>query len=164
VLRQMVRLTQPDGPPMTRGVDLHTKGKRGTQGKTTYNTHGRVVKVGPTFDQLLSNYASKKVGLHDWPTKKPRSLAKTKSPNKTTQNATQQASPIHLVMPGYFPLAYSSSTYCHVQMWNGTTMNPWYMHSPFAYSGWEHLHSIHFDPFIRWLWPRKKQSEKAFMH
>jgi hypothetical protein len=34
-------------------------------------------------------------------------------------------------------------------MWNGTTMNPWYMHSPFAYSGWGHLHSIPFDPLNR---------------
>jgi hypothetical protein len=45
------------------------------------------------------------------------------------------ASPIHPVMSGYFPPAYSSSVYCPIQMWNSTTMNPWYIHSSFAYSG-----------------------------
>jgi hypothetical protein len=38
--------------------------------------------------------------------------------------------------PGYFPPIYSSSVYCPTQMWNGTTMNPWYMYSPFVYPGW----------------------------
>jgi hypothetical protein len=37
------------------------KVKKQTREKRTYNTHGRMVKVGPTFDQLLSQYASKKV-------------------------------------------------------------------------------------------------------
>jgi hypothetical protein len=68
--------------------------------------------------------------------KKPRSPAKTKRLNKKARKATQQASLIDLVMPEYFPPAYSSSIYCPVQMWNGTTMSMWYMHSPFAYSGW----------------------------
>jgi hypothetical protein len=46
--------------------------------------------------------------------------------------------PIHpsLVMLEYFPPAYPSSICYPVQMWNGTMMNPWYMHSPFTYSGW----------------------------
>jgi hypothetical protein len=81
---------------MARGVDLHKKQKRRYRDKT-YNAHGRLVKVDPTFDQLLSKYASKKVVLHDRPTKKPRSPAKTKRPNKTARKATQQASHIHLV-------------------------------------------------------------------
>jgi hypothetical protein len=38
--------------------------------------------------------------------------------------------------PGYFPTIYSSSVYCPTQMWNGTTMNPWYIYSPFVYPGW----------------------------
>jgi hypothetical protein len=46
------------------------------------------------------------------------------------QKATQQALSIHPVMPGYFPPV------SLVQMWNGMMMNPWYMHSPFAYLGW----------------------------
>jgi hypothetical protein len=49
---------------------------------------------------------------------------------------TQQASPIHPVMPGCFPPTYSSSMCCPIQIWNGTTMNPWYMRTPFVYSGW----------------------------
>jgi hypothetical protein len=40
------------------------------------------------------------------------------------------------MIPWYFPPAYSSPIYCAMQMWNGMAMNPWYMHSPFAYSGW----------------------------
>jgi hypothetical protein len=30
------------------------KAKKETQGQSTYNAHGRLVKAGPTFDQLLS--------------------------------------------------------------------------------------------------------------
>jgi hypothetical protein len=41
------------------------------QRQSTFNTHGRLVKVGLTFDQLLSIYASKKVVLHDLSTKIP---------------------------------------------------------------------------------------------
>jgi hypothetical protein len=102
------------------------------QGQSTCNAHGRLVKVGPTFDQLLSKYASKKAVLCNQPAKKPR----TKQPNKTARKATQQASLIHRVMPGCSPPAYSSSIYYPIQMWNGTTINPWYIHSPFVYSGW----------------------------
>jgi hypothetical protein len=80
------------------------------------------------------------------------------------RKATRQASSIYPVMPGCFPPAYSSSIYCHVQIWNGMMMNPWYMHSSFVYSGWGHLHSIPFDPLIKWSWPRKMQSETTFMH
>jgi hypothetical protein len=47
------------------------KAKKGTQRQSTYNAHGRLVKAGPTFDQLLSKYASKKVVLRDRPPKKP---------------------------------------------------------------------------------------------
>jgi hypothetical protein len=43
-------------------------------------------------------------------------------------------------------------------------MNPWYMHSSFAYSGWGHLHSITFDLLVRWSWPKKMHSEMAFMY
>jgi hypothetical protein len=50
------------------------KERKETQGKST---HGRLVKAGPTFDPLLSKYASKVV-LCNRPTKKPRSPAKIK--------------------------------------------------------------------------------------
>jgi hypothetical protein len=42
------------------------------------STHGRLVNAGPTFDQLLSKYASKKAILCDRPTKKPWSPLKQK--------------------------------------------------------------------------------------
>jgi hypothetical protein len=134
VLKQTVRLIQLDSPPIPRGVSLHTKEKKGTQGQRKHNAHGRPVKAGTTFDQLLSKYANKNAVLCDRPTKKSRSSAKTKRSNKMARKVTQQALPIHPVMPGYFPPAYSSSVYCPIQMWNGTMMNPWYIHSPFAYS------------------------------
>jgi hypothetical protein len=51
-------------------------------------------------------------------------------------------------MPGYFSPAYTSSIYYPVQMWNGTAMNPWYMHSPLPIQAEGHLHSIPFDPLI----------------
>jgi hypothetical protein len=48
-LKQMVRLTQPDSPPMARGVVLHTKRKRRWMGKA-HMTH----MVGWTKSTLLS--------------------------------------------------------------------------------------------------------------
>jgi hypothetical protein len=98
------------------------KGKE-TQWQSTY---GRLIKADPTFDQLLSKNTSKKTVLRGRSTKKPRSPAKTKRVNKTAQKATQQASPIHPMRPGYFPPLYSSSVYYPVQTWN----------SPFVYLDW----------------------------
>jgi hypothetical protein len=115
-------------PPHKARMEMHEK--------STHNAHGRMVKADPTFDQLLSKYASKKVVLRDRPTKKPQSPAKRKRPNKTGRKATQQALPIHPVMLGYFLPAYPSWIYCPIQMCNGMMMNPWYVYSPFAYSGW----------------------------
>jgi hypothetical protein len=89
---------------------ISTQSKKGMQGQNTCNAHGRLVKVSPTFDQLLSKYASKKIVLGNRPAKKPQ----TKWPNKTARKATQQASPIHPMMPGCSPLAYSSSIYCPI--------------------------------------------------
>jgi len=100
------------------------------------STYGRLIKTDSTFDQLLSKNASKKTVLRDRLTNKPRSPAKTKWVNKTARKATQQASPIHPMRPGYFPPVYSSSVYYPVQTWNGTMINPWYMYSPFVYPYW----------------------------
>jgi hypothetical protein len=130
------------------------KARKEMQGQSQHATHGRLVKVGPTFDQLLAKYAGKKAFLRDWPTKKPRSPTKTKRPSKMARKTMQQASPIRPVMPGCFPPTYSSSMCCPVQIWNGTTMNPWYMCTPFVYSGWGHLHSIPFDSLIKWSRPK----------
>jgi hypothetical protein len=107
--------------------------RKETQGQSTYS---RLIKADPTFDQLLSKNTSKKTVLRDRSTKKPWSPAKMKRVNKTARKATQQASPIHPMRPGYFPPVYSSSVHYPIQIWNGTTMNPWYMYSPFVYPVW----------------------------
>jgi hypothetical protein len=140
------------------------KARKETRGQIQHDTHGRLVKDGPTFDQLLAKNANKKTVPRDQSTKKPWSPAKTKRPNKMAQKATQQASPVHPMRPGYFPPVYSSSVYYPVQIWNGTTMNPWHMYSPFVCPDWGHLHYIPFDPLIKWSWPRKIQSETTFIH
>jgi hypothetical protein len=108
------------------------------KGKETQrrSTNGRLIKADSTVDQLLSKNTSEKTVLRDRSTKKPRSPTKTKRVNKTARKATQQASPIHPMRPGYFPPVYSSSVYYPVQTWNGTMMNPWYMYSPFVYPYW----------------------------
>jgi hypothetical protein len=54
--------------------------RKETQGQSTYS---QLIKADSTFDQLLSKNASKKTVPHDRSTKKPRSPAKTKRPNKT---------------------------------------------------------------------------------
>jgi hypothetical protein len=159
---------QTNGPANSAGQStydqrrqpLHEARKK-TQGRSTYS---RLIKADPTFDQLLSKNASKKTVPRDRSTKKPRSPTKTKRPNKTAQKATRQASSVHPMRPGYFLPVYSSSVYCPTQMWNSMTMNPWCMYSPFVYPGWGHLHSIHFDPLIKWSWPRKIQSKTSFIH
>jgi hypothetical protein len=115
-----------------RRQPLH-EARNETQGQRTYS---QLIKADSTFDQLLSKNASKKTVPRDRSMKNPRSPAKTKWPNKMAQKATRQASLVHPMRPGYFPPVYSSSVYCPTQMWNGTTMNPWYIYSPFVYPGW----------------------------
>jgi hypothetical protein len=115
-----------------RRQPLH-KARKETQGQSTYS---RLIKADLNFDQLLSKNASKKTVPRDRSTKKPQSPAKTKRPNKTSQKATRQASHVRPMRSGYFPPEYSSSVYYPAQMWNGTTINPWYMYSPFVYLGW----------------------------
>jgi hypothetical protein len=65
------------------------KARKETQGQSQHDAHGRLIKAGPTFEQLLAKYASKKVVLCDRLTKKPRSPTKTKRPSKTTRKTTQ---------------------------------------------------------------------------
>jgi hypothetical protein len=140
-------LSITDGPTPTCGrSDAQTNGLANPAGQSTYDrrrqplhgarkeTQGRITYS--SFDQLLSKNASKKTVPRDRSTKKPQSPAKTKQPNKTAQKATRQESPVHPMRPGYFPPIYSSLVYCPTQMWNGTTTNPWYIYSPFVYSGW----------------------------
>jgi hypothetical protein len=45
----------------------------GTWKTNTFKAAGRLVKTGPTFDQLLSKYVKKKAGPRDRPAKRPRS-------------------------------------------------------------------------------------------
>jgi hypothetical protein len=54
--------------------------RKETQGRITYS---RLIKADSSFDQLLSKNARKKTVPRDRSTKKPRSPAKTKRPNKT---------------------------------------------------------------------------------
>jgi hypothetical protein len=161
---------QTDDPANSTGQSAYGQRRqpphKALNGKETQwqSTYGRLIKVDPTFGQLLSKNTSKKTVLLGQSTKKPRSPAKTKRVNKTARKATQQASLIHPMRPGYFPPVYSSSVYYPVQTWNGMMMNPWYMYSPFVYPEWGHLHSIPFDPLIKWSWPRKIQSKTTFIH
>jgi hypothetical protein len=76
---------QIDGPANLAGQSAHDqrrqrphKARKETQGQCQYDAHGRLIKVGPTFNQLLAKYAGKKAFLCDRPTKKPRSPTKTK--------------------------------------------------------------------------------------
>jgi hypothetical protein len=41
-------------------------------------TPGRLIKVSPTFDLLMSKYVNKRVSRHDWPKKRPRSPGQEK--------------------------------------------------------------------------------------
>jgi hypothetical protein len=77
--------TTPDDPEDSSGRSGYTqdlqrlrtfKPRRpeiGTWKTNTFKEASRLVKSGPTFDQLLSKYVKKKVGPSDRPTKQPRS-------------------------------------------------------------------------------------------
>ena len=112
---------QTDGPANSVGQSAYGQMRqpphKALKGKETQwqSTYGRLIKDDPTFDQLLYKNTSKKTVLRDRSTKKPRSPAKTKRVNKTVRKATQQASPVHPMRPGYFPPVYSSSVYYPVQ-------------------------------------------------
>ena len=117
-----------NGPANPAGQSIYDRrrqalreARKETQGQSTYS---RLIKADFTFYQLLSKNASKKTVPRDRSTKKPRSPAKTKRVNKMVRKATQQASPIYPMRPGYFPPVYSSSLYYLVQTWNSIMMNP----------------------------------------
>ena len=124
---------------MARGVDLHTKRKRGHKSKA-HITHMvgwsklalLLINCSPNTLARRSFYAIDQQRNLGHPLKQNGPI---KQPNKTAQKVMRQASLIYLVMPGYFPPIYASLTYCPVQMWDGTPVNPWYMHSPFSYLG-----------------------------
>jgi hypothetical protein len=75
----------PDGPKAADGQSGHTQDPQqprtfkprrpeiGTWKTNTFKAAGRLVKSGPTFDQLLSKYVKKKAGPSDRPAKRPRS-------------------------------------------------------------------------------------------
>jgi hypothetical protein len=107
---------QTDGPADSARQSTHGqrrqrphKARKKTQGQSQHDAHGRLVKVGPTFDQLLAKYVVKKVVLRDRSTKKPRSPTKIKQPSKTARKMMQQASHVHPATSGCFPPTYSSS-------------------------------------------------------
>jgi hypothetical protein len=92
-----------DGPAPTCGRSgAQTNGPANSAGQSTYDqrrrtlhearkkmqgqsTYSRLIKVDPTFDQLLSKNTSKKTVPRDRSTKKTRSPAKSKRSNKTAQ-------------------------------------------------------------------------------
>jgi hypothetical protein len=77
--------TTPDSPENSSGWSGHTQDSQrprtfkprrpdiGTWKTNTFKAAGRLVKTGPTFDQLLSKYVKKKVGPSVRPTKRPHS-------------------------------------------------------------------------------------------
>jgi hypothetical protein len=77
--------TTPDGPENSSGQSNHTQDSQrprtfkprrpeiGTWKINTFKAAGRLVKSGPTFDQLLSKYMKKNVGPSDQAAKRPRS-------------------------------------------------------------------------------------------
>jgi hypothetical protein len=77
--------TTPDGPENSSERSDHTQDPQrpctfkprqqeiGTWKTNTFKVVGRMVKSGPTFDQLLSKYVKKKAGPSDRPAKRPRS-------------------------------------------------------------------------------------------
>jgi hypothetical protein len=77
--------TAPDGPENSSGRSDHTQDPQrpctfkprrletGMWKTNTFKAAGRMVKSGPTFDQLLPKYVKKKVGPNDRPAKRPRS-------------------------------------------------------------------------------------------
>jgi hypothetical protein len=77
--------TTPDGPENSSGRSNPTQDSQrprtfklrrpeiGTWKTNTFKVAGRLVKTGPTFDQLLSKYVKKKAGPRDRPAKRPRS-------------------------------------------------------------------------------------------
>jgi hypothetical protein len=62
---------------------------------------------------------------------------------------------VHPVMPTCFPPTYSSSMYCPVQIWNGTTINPWYMYTPFVCFGGTSI------PFLLIHWSNGHDRERC---
>jgi hypothetical protein len=74
----------PDGPGNSSGRSGHAQDSQrpctfkprrleiGMWKTNTFKAVGRLVKAGPTFDQLLSKYVKKKVGPSDQPAKRPR--------------------------------------------------------------------------------------------
>jgi hypothetical protein len=77
--------TTPDGPENSSGRSGHTQDSQrprtfkprrleiGTWKTNTFKAVGRLVKTGPTFDQLLSKYVKKKADPSDRQAKRPRS-------------------------------------------------------------------------------------------
>jgi hypothetical protein len=78
--------TTPDGPENSSGRSGPTQDSQrphtfkprgleiGTWKTNTFKAAGRLVKTGPTFDQLLSKYVKKKASPRNRPAKRPRSL------------------------------------------------------------------------------------------
>jgi hypothetical protein len=91
----------------------------------TFKAFGRMVKVGPTFDQLLSKYVKKRVGLNDRLAKRPHSPSRKRhvgsieSPKNNVQLIPNI--PVWAPPPQYahvpYHYAYPPPLYALNQMW-----------------------------------------------
>jgi hypothetical protein len=138
--------TPPDGPGGSGGQSSNAQGQRrprtfklrrpkiGTWKTNTFKASGRLVKAGPTFDQLLSKYVQK-AGPKDRPAKRPRSPAQDgqarsirfshqAGPNKSAQDIAQLTPPppTSWTPPPPYPYmsyhyAYPPPPYVQNQMW-----------------------------------------------
>ena len=121
------------------------KAKNDTQEQSTYKTHGRLVKVDLTFDQLHSKNASKKTILRDRPTKKLQSRAKTKRPKR-------QCNKHRLFIPWCQDTFHPPTHRRSIVLFKYRTVRRWTRGTCIVLlsiqAGWR-LHSIDFDPLIR---------------
>jgi hypothetical protein len=114
----------------------------------TFKAAGRLVKTGPTFDQLLSKYVKKKIGPSDRPTKQPRSPVQEQQQvrpigpphqSEKMEGHTVQLRPnipTWTPPPPYppMPYAYIPPPYVPNQMWG---MSPYPLGMP-QYPAWGH--------------------------
>jgi hypothetical protein len=152
----------PDGPANSSGRSGHTQDSQrpctfkprrpeiGTWKTNIFKAAGRLVKPGPTFDQLLSKYVKKKAGPSNRPAKRPhspiheqRQVRPIGSPHQSEEmkGHTVQLRPNILTWtppPPYssmpYPYTYLSPPYVPNQMWG---MPPYPFGMP-QYPAWGH--------------------------